>query len=37
VRGESSVSAKAGISDEQTFHAQYVPVPLNYTELAVPH
>jgi hypothetical protein len=30
-----SVSVKAGISDEQMFCAQYGPVPLHYTELAV--
>lgn len=35
VRGGSSVSAKAGIADEQAFRARYGPVPLNYTELAV--
>jgi hypothetical protein len=35
VRGGSSVSAKAGISNEQTFRAQYDPVPSNCSELAV--
>jgi hypothetical protein len=34
VRG-GCVSFKAGISDEQMFCAQYGPVPLHCTELAV--